>query len=309
MTWFLALEQALNGLQLGLVLFLVAGGLTLVLGVMDVVNLAHGAVFTAGAIVAAAVGAATGSFWLALLVAPIAAAGLGTVAERLVVRRLYDASHLLQVLATFGLILVIDEGLRLIFGAEARSLALPDWLAGRIEIVPGLPYPTYRLALIGVGLLLAAGLAWAVGATRLGAWIRAGAADRQMTQAMGIDVGHVFALVFGAGAALAGLAGALAAPLIGASVGIGSEILILALVVVVVGGLGSVRGAFAAALLIGLVDTLGRAVLPDALGLFLTPQAVGTAAPALASVIIYLTMAVVLILRPDGLLPPRGRRG
>jgi branched-chain amino acid transport system permease protein len=297
------LTQLLNGLQLGVMLFLMAAGLTLVFGIMGLLNLAHGSLYMVGAYLAAAFQAWTGSFLLALLLALPCTVLVGIAVEVIALRRLYDRDHLDQVLATFGLILFFNELVRILFGPQALFMAVPAALAGQIEILPGFPYPAYRLAITATGLAVALFLAWLIQRTRLGMLIRAGATNREMVGAMGINIALLFTVVFGLGAALAGLAGMMAGPILAIQPGMGETILILTFVVVVIGGLGSIRGAFVAALLVGLVDTFARALLPFVLTAFLSPQAVATAAPALASMAIYILMAAVLLWRPRGLLP------
>jgi branched-chain amino acid transport system permease protein len=300
----LLLEQLLNGVQYGVMLFLLAAGLTLVFGIMGVINLAHGSLYMLGAYAAAAVAGRTGSFVLALL-AGLAAAGVaGLVVERLVIRRLYDRDHLDQVLATFGLLLFFNELVATLAGRTPLYMQPPAWLGGAIEILPGVPYPTFRLAILVVGLGVAAALALLITRTRIGMRIRAGATHRDIVGALGVDVGLLFTLVFGLGALFAGLAGAMAAPIVAVQVGMGEQILIAAFVVVVIGGLGSVRGAFVGALLVGIVDTLARAFVPGLLKATLTPAIADALGGGLASAAIYLLMALVLVFRPRGLLAP-----
>jgi branched-chain amino acid transport system permease protein len=299
----LLLEQILNGLQLGVMLFLLAAGLTLVFGIMGLINLAHGSLYMLGAFVCAATLAATGSFFLGVVAALATAAAAGLAVEAIVLRRLYPRGHLDQVLATFGLILFFNEAVRIVWGPRALFLDVPAALAGTVEIIPGAPYPLYRLAIIAAGIGVAASLWWLVQRTRLGMLIRAGAADRDMLSALGIDTRWLFAGVFALGALLAGLAGALAGPLFAVQIGMGENILILTFVVIVIGGIGSIRGAIAGSLLVGVVDTLGRAYLPAALRLVADPATADGVGAALASMLIYLLMAAVLIWRPTGLFP------
>lgn len=303
----LLLVQVLNGLQLGVLLFLIAAGLTLVFGVMDVINLAHGAQYMLGAYSAVLAAQWTGSFWLALLLAAGVSFVVGLVLDVAVFRHLRGRDHLDQVLATFGLILFLEEGTRALFGPAPLSLALPTGLSGTVALPGGLNYPAYRLALLGMGLGVALLLWAAIERTRAGMLVRAGASNAPILGALGIDVGRVFALVLGAGAMLAGFAGAAAAPLVSVEPGMGGGVLILAFVVIVVGGIGSVRGAFVGSLLVGLCDTLGRGYATDVLRLVLSPSAARTAGPALSSMSIYLLMACVLAFMPRGLLPARGR--
>ena len=299
----LLVVQALNGLQLGLLLFLIAAGLTLVFGVMDVINLAHGVQYMLGAYLAVTFAALAGSFWLGLLLAVAASGIIGLALEWLVIRHLYARDHLAQVLATFGLILTVNEAVRVLWGSAPLQLAMPEALSGSFELMDGLRYPVYRVALIGAGLLVAAGLGLVVARTRTGMLIRAGASNAPMVSALGVDIGRLFARVFGAGAMLAGFAGAMAAPLVSVEPGMGDNLLILAFVVIVIGGIGAIRGAFVAALLVGLLDTLGRSLATDGVKLLLSGPAASRVGPALASMLIYLAMAAVLAVRPAGLFP------
>ena len=306
MTGILWLEQALNGLQFGLMLFLIAAGLTLVFGIMDMINLAHGSLYMVGAYLTAAVAAATGSFATALLAGAVGTALVGMGLEVTVLRRLYTRDHLSQVLGTFALLLIANESVRIIWGEQPVPLSAPAALAGPVELLPGLQYPAYRLLIIGVGLAVALALWWLVTRTRLGMQVRAGAADREMARAMGVNIRSLFTAVFGLGAALAALAGGLLGPLLAVQVGMGENILILAFVVIVIGGIGSIRGALVAALLVGMVDTVGRTAVPLVMGDVLGPAAASVAGPALASILIYLLMAVVLFVKPQGLFPAHG---
>jgi len=303
----LLLEQCLNGLQFGLLLFLLAAGLTLVFGIMDLVNLAHGSLYMMGAYFAASFSALTGSFVAGAVLALGATLLLGIALEVVALRKLYGRDHLDQVLGTFGLILFFNELVRLVWGPAGLSVALPDWLNPPVELLPGIFYPAYRLAIITVALVVAAALYLTVMRTRLGMLIRAGASNREMVGALGIDIRLLYTLVFGLGAALAGLAGLMEAPILTVQIGMGENILILAFVVIVIGGIGSIRGAFLAALVIGLVDTLGRSYAVDILRLVMAPSPARTVGPAIASMLIYLLMAVVLYVRPTGLFPARGR--
>jgi branched-chain amino acid transport system permease protein len=305
MSWTLILEQSLNGLQFGLMLFLLAAGLTLVFGIMDMINLAHGSLYMVGAFMASTLVQATGSFWLGVLLAIPATAVLGMLLEVLLLRTLYQRDHLSQVLATFALILIINELTRLVWGSDA-ALPMPQGFGGPVELFPGLSYPAYRLVIIAIGLGVAAFLFLLISKTRVGMLVRAGASNREMALAMGIDIKLLFTAVFGVGAALCAVAGAMLAPLLAVQVGMGENILILAFVVIVIGGIGSIRGALVGSLLVGIVDTIGRAFLPIAFGAFLPPQFASAAGPAIASVAIYLLMAVVLFFRPLGLFPARG---
>jgi branched-chain amino acid transport system permease protein len=301
----LLLVQTLNGLQFGILLFLVAAGLTLVFGVMDFINLAHGVQYMIGAYLGATLAALTGSFWLGLLLALPAALAFGLLLEFLVFRHLYDRDHLSQVLATFGVILVLNQGVKAVFGAAPMQMPVPELLTGGVVIMEGLLYPTYRLAILAAG-LATAGLLWfLVERTRVGMLVRAGASNAPMLSALGVDVRRLFMLVFGFGAMLAGFAGVMAAPILSVEPGMGDNLLILAFVVIVIGGIGSIRGAFLAALIVGLVEALGRSMMPDLMRLFLDPSAARQAGAALASMLIYIVMAAILAFRPAGLFPVR----
>jgi branched-chain amino acid transport system permease protein len=299
----LLLEQCLNGLQFGLLLFLLAAGLTLVFGIMDLVNLAHGSLYMLGAYFAATFVAWTDSFIAGAVLALAATLVVGMAVEVVALRRLYGRDHLDHVLGTFGLILFFNELVRLIWGPAGLTLSLPMWLIYPVEILPGFFYPTYRIAIIVTALVVALFLYVLVMRTRLGMLIRAGASNREMTGALGVNINLLYTLVFGLGAALAGLAGLMQAPILTVQIGIGENILILAFVVIIIGGIGSIRGAFIAAILVGLIDTIGRAFLPDLLRLILSSRGASTVAPALSSMMIYLLMAIVLVLRPEGLFP------
>jgi branched-chain amino acid transport system permease protein len=299
----LLLEQCLNGLQFGLLLFLLAAGLTLVFGIMDLVNLAHGSLYMLGAYFAATFVAWTDSFIAGAVLALAATLVVGMAVEVVALRRLYGRDHLDHVLGTFGLILFFNELVRLIWGPAGLTLSLPMWLIYPVEILPGFFYPTYRIAIIVTALVVALFLYVLVMRTRLGMLIRAGASNREMTGALGVNINLLYTLVFGLGAALAGLAGLMQAPILTVQIGMGENILILAFVVIIIGGIGSIRGAFIAAILVGLIDTIGRAFLPDLLRLILSSRGASTVAPALSSMMIYLLMAIVLVLRPEGLFP------
>jgi len=299
----LIIEQILNGLQLGVTLFLMSAGLTLIFGIMQVINLAHGSFYMLGAYVGATVTAQSGSFLLGLLAALSAAALVGMLVEVIVLRRLYKKDHVDQVLATFGLIMFFNELTRIIWGRQPLFMDVPAWLSGTVEIFPGIPYPSYRIAVIGVGLLVALFLYLMFAHTRIGMQIRAGASNREMAGALGINIKLIYTLVFGLGTLLAGLAGMMAGPILAVEAGMGESILILTFVVIVIGGIGSVRGAFVGALLVGMVDTLGRVFMPVFFRLFLpTAHADGVAA-SIASMSIYILMAIILVWRPKGLLP------
>ena len=300
---FLA-EQLLNGLQFGLMLFLLAAGLTLVFGIMDMINLAHGSLYMVGAFFAAWLVQLTGSFVAGVLLAVVATALFGMLLEATLLRTLYTRDHLSQVLATFALILILNESVRMVWGSDL-ALAAPAALSGPVQLLPGLVYPAYRLVLIGVGLAAALALYLLVARTRVGAWVRAGASNREMTMAMGVNIRRLFTAVFGVGAALCALAGAMLGPLLAVQVGMGESILILAFVVIVIGGIGSIGGALVGSLLVGFVDTFGRGLLPTLFRTFLPPQWASAAAPALASVMVYLLMVAVLFWKPRGLFAAR----
>ncbi len=301
----LVLEQALNGLQFGLMLFLLAAGLTLVFGIMDMINLAHGSLYMGGAYLAAAATQASGSFLAGIAAAVVGMAAIGAILELALLRRLYERDHLSQVLATFALILIANETVRMIWGAQPVMLNVPEALAGPVEF-GGFLYPAYRLVIIAVGLAVAAFLYVLVAKTRVGMWVRAGAANREMTEALGIDVRLLFTAIFALGAALCAVAGALLGPLLAVQIGMGENILILAFVVIVIGGIGSIRGALVGSLLVGIADTLGRALLPTLLRSLASAEVAANLGPALASILIYLLMAAVLFWKPTGLFPARG---
>jgi branched-chain amino acid transport system permease protein len=300
----LYITQALNGLTLGVLLFLLAAGLTLVLGIMNFVNLAHGSLYMMGAYFAASAFGLTGSFWLAGLIAVPATLVLGIVVERVALLPLYARDHLDQVLGTFGLILFFNELARIVWGPTALYMNAPDALSGTINLL-GLEYPSYRFLIIVVGLLVGAGLYLLIHRTRVGMLIRAGATRPEMVAALGINIRLLNTLVFGLGAGLAGLAGLMVGPIASIESGMGDRILISTLVVIVVGGIGSIRGAFYAALMIGVIDTVGRIFLPTLLRAIATRSVADAAGPALASMLIYLLMAIVLAVRPQGLFPVR----
>ncbi len=302
----LAVEQAFNGVQFGIMLFLMAAGLTLVFGTMNMINLAHGSLYMIGAYVSAATYTASHSFVLAIGAALLAALGIGVAIELAVFRALYRRDHLDQVLATFGLILLFNELVRMIFGSTALYSATPAFLSGQVDLF-GVPYPSYRLAVIVVGLLVGLLLYLLITRTRMGMLIRAGASNRVMVGVLGVNIGLLYTLLFGLGAMLAALAGVMAGPIFAIESGMGEGVLILAFVVIVIGGIGSIRGAFVAALLVGVVDALGRAYLRPLLGTMMPKTAADNAGPALASMLIYILMAGVLFFRPQGLFPPRGR--
>jgi branched-chain amino acid transport system permease protein len=302
----LFLEQLLNGIQYGVMLFLLAAGLTLIFGIMGVINLAHGSLYMIGAYAAALTAARTGSFLLAAVAALAAAALTGVLIEFLIVRRLYARAHLDQVLATFGLLLFFNELMATVAGRTPLFMQAPAMLRGSLEIIPGIPYPVFRLVIIATGIAVAIALWLLITRTRLGMLIRAGATHRDIVGALGVDIRLLFTLVFGLGALLCGLAGLMAAPVFAVQVGMGEQILIATFVVIVIGGLGSIRGALAGALLVGLVDTLSRAFLPGLLKHVMASATADTLGAGLASIAIYVLMALVLVVRPRGLLPAHG---
>jgi branched-chain amino acid transport system permease protein len=306
MDFTLLFEYSLNGLQFGLMLFLLAAGLTLVFGIMDFINLAHGSLYMAGAYFAAMFTTLTGSFWLGVPLAVLATAALGVALETTVLRRLYRRDHLSHVLATFALILIFNEAARMIWGAQPVMLNTPPSLSQPVELLPGFFYSSFRLFIIGAGCAVAALLYFIVVKTRIGMLVRAGASNREMATAMGINIKLVFTLLFAFGAALCAIAGALLGPILAVQVGMGESILILAFVVIVIGGIGSVRGALVGALLVGIVDTLSRTLLPMLLRAAMPPDIASNAGPALASMLIYILMAAVLFFKPQGLFPARG---
>ena len=299
-------EQCLNGIQLGMLLFLLAAGLTLVFGIMDLVNLAHGSLYMLGAYFAATFATLTGSFTLALILALVASLIAGMVLEVIAIRPLYGRDHLDQVLGTFGLILLFNELVRLVWGPEGRTLSLPPEMLTAVQILPGVHYPIYRLVIILATLAVAGLLYVLVMRTRLGMLVRAGASNREMVGALGINIKLLYTLVFGLGATLAGFAGVMQAPILTVQIGMGENILILAFVVISIGGIGSIRGAIIGSLLVGLLDTAGRAFLPFLFRKMFPSVIAAEAGPAVASVLIYVLMAAVLFFRPSGLFPARG---
>lgn len=306
MSFILLVEQFLNGLQFGLMLFLIAAGLTLVFGIMDVMNLAHGSLYMAGAYVASATMGHTGSFLLAVATAVVATGVVAVLLEYVVFRHLAARNHLAQVLGTYAVILVANDLVKMIWGSAPLMLNAPAALAGPVRILPDLAYPAYRLMIIIVGLAVALGLYWFVTRTRMGVLVRAGASNRLMAGLMGVRVPLLFLGVFVMGAMLAALAGALLGPITAVQVGMGEDILILVLVCIVIGGIGSIRGAFVGALLVGMVDTAGRAFLPMLLREVFSPAVAASVGPTLAAMAIYILMAGVLAFRPSGLFPARG---
>jgi len=276
--------QFLNGLQYGLLLFLVACGLTLIFGIMGIINLAHGSFYMIGAYIAWSLASKTGNLLLAILLGIPLTVLLGMLLERLLFRHLYARDHLYQVLMTYGLILVFEELRSIVWGDDVHGVAVPAMLSGSIPLTENLSYPVYRLAISGVCLVLAGGLYWLIQKTRLGMMIRAGSTNREMVQALGININLLYTLIFALGLALAAFAGMIAAPVSSVYPNMGAQVLIICFVVVVIGGIGSVWGALLASILIGLTDTFGKVLLPE-----------------YAGVSTYLLMALVLLWRPEGL--------
>ena len=302
----LLFEQLLNGLQYGVTLFLLAAGLTLIFGIMGVINLAHGALYMVGAFAASWVSIYTGNFWAGLLAGLVASGGIGIAMETGVIRRLYARDHLDQVLATFALILIFNQTTVLVFGRQPLFSALPEIFSGSIEILPGLPYPTYRLFVICVGLAVALGLYLLINKTRIGMLVRAGASNRQMVRALGANIQGLYTAVFALGALLAGLAGVMASPIVSVQVGMGDDFILATFVVVVIGGIGSVKGAFVAGILLGMFDTMLRAYLPATLQQIMPGPEAQALGVGISSMGIYLMMALVLLVRPRGLFAAQG---
>jgi branched-chain amino acid transport system permease protein len=301
------IEQTLNGIQLGMLLFLLAAGLTLIFGIMDLVNLAHGSLYMLGAYFAATFAEATDSFVLGAILALAATFLAGVVLEVIAIRPLYGRDHLDHVLGTFGILIFFNDLVRRIWGPAGMTLSLPSEMLNAVEVIPGVYYPVYRLVIIGVTLGVGFALYFTVMRTKLGMLIRAGASNREMVGALGINIKLLYTLVFGLGAALASFAGLMQAPILTVQIGMGENILILAFVVIIIGGVGSIRGAFVAAILVGLIDTIGRAFVPDMLRSVLSASAASTLGPALASMLIYILMAGILVFRPEGLFPAARR--
>ena len=282
-----------------------SAGLTLIFGVMGLINLAHGSLYMIGAFVAATVASITGSFILALAAALSAAALAGTIVEITIIRKLYNRDHLDQVLATFALILIFSEGTRWVFGSFPLYLNVPSYLQGALTLPGGIKYPLYRITLIVLGLIIGAGLGLLITKTRLGIQIRAGENDREMVSALGVNISKLYTFVFALGAALAGLAGALVGAIQSVEVGMGEPVLILAFVVIVIGGIGSVKGALIGSILVGLTDTLGGIFLPKFFGLFMDLATATNVGSSIASMAIYILMSIVLVWRPTGLFGQR----
>jgi branched-chain amino acid transport system permease protein len=304
MSWDLLLAQALNGLQYGVLLFLLGAGLTLVLGIMNFVNLAHASLYMLGAYIGATVFTSTGSFVIAGVTTILGTFLIGVIVERTTLFAFYQRDHLDQVLTTFGLILVFNELVRIIWGPQPLYMRPPDGFAGTVTFL-GITYPSYRFLVIAVGLAVAAGLYLIIHHTRMGMLIRAGASNARMVSVLGVNIRLLNTLIFAMGAALAGLAGLMAGPILAVQPGMGDYVLIAVLVVIVIGGIGSIRGAFFGALIVGVVDTIGRTYLPLLLRQIADRATADTAGPALASLLMYLFMAIVLAIRPQGLFPAR----
>jgi branched-chain amino acid transport system permease protein len=287
------LIQLLNGVQYGLLLFLVSSGLTLVFGIMGVINVAHGSFYMIGAYLAWWLTAALGSFWLALPAAIGLTVAIGLALEALLIKRLYRRDHLYQVLLTYGLILVFEETRSILWGDDVRGVPIPAILSASIPLTETLSYPVYRLWISAVCLVVAGLMVWVIQKTRLGMMIRAGSANREMVQSLGLNIELIYRAVFAAGITLAGLAGMIASPVSAVFPGMGNQVLIVCFVVIVIGGMGSVKGAMVASLLIGLVDTFGKVLHLEIGGLKLLPE--------LSSMTVYLLMAVVLLWRPEGI--------
>ncbi|VCU71179.1 High-affinity branched-chain amino acid transport system permease protein LivH [Pigmentiphaga humi] len=302
----LFLSQLLNGVQLGVLLFLLSSGLTLIFGIMNFINLAHGSLYMVGAFIGAATYNASGSFVFAIIAAIVAAGLVGLLLEHLVAKPLYRYDHLYQVLATFGLMMFFNELAIVIFGSRPYYAAIPSALEGAVTVF-GSQYPVYRILIIVVGILVALGAWYLIQKTRFGMLIRAGASNSAMVSVLGVNIDLLKKLLFMLGAGLAGLAGALAGPILSVQSGMGEPVLILALVVIVVGGIGSIRGALVAAMIIAIIDTLGRAYMPHMLGSFMKPATANAVGPAVASMLIYILMALVLAFRPNGILAPAKR--
>ena len=289
----LFIEQVFNGLQLGMILFLMAVGVTLTFGVMNLINLAHGSMLMIGAFLIAFAASAVHSFGLAVLLAMVMVFALSWFIEKVLVKHLYAKTHLDQVLASFGLSIVLNDGVIMIWGREPLYVNLPSWLEGPVQLTPTFSYPLYRLVITGVAILAGLVLWYLLTKTRLGMQIRAGAEKREMIGALGVNINFLFTVVFAMSAILAALGGVMLGPMISVQSGMGDPLLILSLAVVVIGGIGSLKGALYAALLVGLVDTLGRMVWPSLLGA-LVGNIVSNAA-------IYILMALVIAIRPSGL--------
>ena len=304
----LLIEQGINGLQLGLTLYLLAAGLTLIFGVMGILNLAHGSMYMVGAYAAASIAGLTQSFLAGVLGGALVASLFGLLLERLIIRHLYQREHLDQVLATFGVLLFTNEAVAILFGRSPLFMQVPSWAAGHIEILPGLPYPQYRLLIMAAAVLISFLLWQLIARSKIGMQVRAGATHREMVGALGVNIGKLYSIVFGVGALLCGVAGALIGPLRSVQIGMGEDVLILTFVVIVIGGIGSLRGAFAGAMLVGLIDTLSRAMLGPMITTSFAGSSGAAFAAGLSSIMVYQAMILVLLIRPSGLFPANGMR-
>jgi len=300
---YMLVEQAMNGLQYSALLFLLSAGLTLIFGIMNVVNLAHGSFYMVGAFCAAMAVSITGSFTVAILAAVVGAGLYGLIVERLVISRLYHREHLDHVLATLGVLLFTNALVTMVFGRSPPFVAIPPMFSGSVPILPGLNYPIMRLAFIGAGVLVALGMWFLISKTKVGMLVRAGADDSETVEALGVNIRRLFMLVFALGALLCGFAGVMAAPLLAVEIGMGEKVLITTFVVIVVGGVGSVRGALLGSLLVGITDTIGRAYIPIWMSHLLPPQYSDSVSSSLVSASIYILMAIVLLVKPRGLIP------
>ena len=301
MTISLLIEQILNGLQFGVMLFLMSAGLTLVFGVMGLINLAHGSFYMIGAFAAAFFAELTGSFFIAMVSSFVAALFAGALTEIVIIRKIYKRDHLDQVLATFALILLFSEGIRWIFGAYPLYLNIPHELSSSFALPLGIMYSKYRMMIIFIGIIIAIILYFLISKTLTGIRIKAGQNDREMVSALGVDITKLYTIVFSLGAALAGLSGALIGAIQSVEVGMGEPVLILAFVVIVIGGIGSIQGAFVGALLVGITDTMGRFLLPSFFSYFFDTASATSIGSSIASMSIYILMAIVLIFKPSGL--------
>ena len=289
------LEQCINALQMGITLFLVASGLTLVFGVMNVANMAHGSFYMLGAYLFRTTVSHSGSYALGLMVAAIVAGSLGAAMEIIFIRRLYHRSLLDQVIVTFGLVLAANGLVAILWGVSSPPLRLPDWVSGSVQITDNLAYPTVRIAILAVGSICGLALYAVVSKTRIGMLVRAGSTHRELLPAFGVDVKKLYTGMFSAGAVLAAIAGAVSSPIIPVQVGMGETIMVPVLIVLVIGGMGSIRGAFIAALLVGLVDTFGRVYLPRLAAAILTPETAAAVGASGAALTVFVLMIGALL--------------
>ena len=301
MSLALFLEQLFNGFQTGITLFLISAGLTIILGTMNFVNLAHGSQVMIGAYVATYFFGLTESFFLGIIFAIPCTFIFGITLEILIIRHFYNRDHMEQVLVTFGLIIFFNEVIRIVFGPASLYSTIPKILANSVMLLPELPYPAYRLFIIGIGIISALIIYVLVHKCKIGAMVRAGENNSIIASALGININLLFRLVFATGATFAGLAGMMIGPLTSIEPGMGEPLLILALVVIIIGGVGSIKGAFFSAILIGIIDTLGRVFIPFLLKLFLNNSSADGAGPALSSMLVYILMIIILIKKPNGL--------